>query len=88
MFSNKKGNIGSLFPAILALVLVGILLGVGLMILSQFQLTATGTANTAIGSVITSLGTLASTWIPIIVIVVAAALVIGILLGGFGGKKM
>lgn len=44
--------------------------------------------STALGTVNTSLGTLASTWIPIIVIVIAAALVIGILMGAFGKKRM
>jgi len=84
---NKKGNINQLFPAVLALVLVGVLLGAGLLILASFQ-TAAG-ANTAAanatGSVITSMATLASTWLPIIVVVIAAGIVLAILLGAFGG---
>ena len=86
---NKKGNINQLFPSILALVLVGVLLGAGLMILGSFQ-TAAGAGTTAFnttGSVITSLGTLASTWLPIIVVVIAAGIVLSILLGAFGGKR-
>ena len=90
---NKKGNINQLFPAVLALVLVGVLLGAGLMILSSFQtasLNSSGgvtSASTATGSVITSMSTLATTWLPIIVVVVAAGIVLAILLGAFGGKR-
>jgi type II secretory pathway component PulF len=86
---NKKGNINQLFPAVLAIVLVGVLLGAGLMILSSFQAaagTSTSAAN-ATGSVITAMATLASTWLPIIVVVVAAGIVLAILLGAFGGKR-
>jgi len=90
---NKKGNINQLFPAVLALVLVGVLLGAGLLILSSFQtaaLNSTGgatSASTATASVITSMSTLATTWLPIIVVVIAAGIVLAILLGAFGGKK-
>jgi hypothetical protein len=90
---NKKGNINQLFPAVLALVLAGILMGAGLMILSSFKTAADGAglltnaSGTAVGNVITSLGTLATTWLPIIVVVLAAGIVLAILLGAFGGKQ-
>ena len=88
MFSNKKGNIGSLYPTVLSLILVGIIIGVGLLILSSFQASmSAGAANTAVGYVVSSISTLAQTWLPIIVIVIAAAIVLSILLGAFGGGK-
>jgi len=88
---NNKGNINQLFPAVLSLVLVGVLLGAGLMILSSFQTAAqnasgASAASIATGSVITAMATLASTWLPIIVVVIAAGIVLAILLGAFGGK--
>ena len=86
---NKKANINQLFPAVLALVLVGVLLGAGLLILSSFQTAAvlgTAAAN-ATGSVITAMSSLATTWLPIIVVVIAAGIVLAILLGAFGGKQ-
>ena len=86
---NKKGNINQLFPAVLALVLVGVLLGAGLLILTSFY-TAAGTtsaAGNATNATIVALGTLATTWLPIIVVVVAAGIVLGVLLGAFGGKQ-
>ena len=82
-----------LFPAVLALVLVGVLLGAGLMILSSFQtasLNSSGGATNAsvsTGNVITAMSSLATTWLPIIVVVVAAGIVLAILLGAFGGKQ-
>jgi len=168
---NKKGNINQLFPAVLALILVGALLTVGIMILTSFQDTAyLNTAGTilnesiatpnmtgvtlasaslrngacgaatsilngttgnyvisltnfsqtdctivnltsmalytggvrvsypytfdnvtkvtnAISSTNTSLVSLATTWLPIIVVVLAAGIVLAILLGAFAGKR-
>jgi len=37
--TNKKGNINELFPAVLALILVGALLCIGILILTSFQST-------------------------------------------------
>ena len=87
---NRKGNIQTLYPTILALILVGVLMGAGLMILGQFKGTMSNQTSTealAVGSTITALGTLASTWLPVIVVVIAAGIVLGILLGAFGGGK-
>jgi len=174
---KNKGQIGSLAPIVLTMVLIGVLIGVGMMVLAQMQsgsytthgaisvnetlaaanssgivlttghnanqgvcgaltsvyngttgkviiglgnftqtgctivnatdiavdygMTATSYrynypynygadsgASTAVGNINTSIGTLAGTWIPILVIVVAAALIITILLGGFGAKRI
>ena len=174
---NKKGNINQLFPAVLALILIGALLFAGITILSSIQdmtylntaavssnetlaqattagitlatgsaartgvcgtltnvvngtglvrigvgnFTQTGankctvtnatstvdladytanlkysypytydavtTTTTSVGAVNTSMGTLATTWLPIIVVVIAAGIVLGILLGAFGRKQ-
>ena len=85
---NKKGNIQTLYPTILALILVGVLMGAGLMILGQFKgtMTASSAEANATGSVVTSLGALATTWLPVIVVVIAAGIVLSILLGAFGGS--
>jgi len=85
---NKKGNVGQLFPTILALVLVGILLGAGLMILSKFQgtMTTDTVEYNATGEAVSALSDIATDWLPIIVVVAVAGLVIYILLKSFGGK--
>ena len=86
---NKKGNISTLYPTIMSLILVGILLGAGLMILGEFKgaMTPNSTEANATGDVITSISGLASTWLPVIVVVIAAGIVLAILLGAFGGGK-
>ena len=82
-------GIGDLYPAILALVLAGILLGVGLTVLGQLS-TSTGIsapASDAINTSITAIGGFAS-WMTIIVVIVAAAIIIGLVIRSFSGGKM
>jgi len=86
---NKKGNIQSLFPTVMALILVGVLMGAGLMILEKFSISMGGAsaAQNATNNTIAAIGDLASTWLPIIVVVIAAGIVLAVLLGAFGGGK-
>jgi type II secretory pathway component PulF len=86
---NRKGNIGSLYPTILALVLIGMLLGAGLLILDKFKdsMTASSSAQNATVSTITSLATIPTTWLPVLVVVIVAGLIISYLVGAFGGKQ-
>jgi len=82
-------ELGGLYPAILTLVLAGILLGVGLTVLSQLS-TSTGIsapASTAINTSITAIGGFA-TWFTIIVVIIAAAIIIGLVIRSFSGGKM
>ena len=48
---------------------------------------ASNSVTTGIGYANTSISTLAQTWLPIIVIVLCAAIILGIIGGAFGGKK-
>jgi len=86
---NKKGNIGALYPTILALVLIGMLLGAGLLVLEKFAgaMTANSAAANATNSAITSLATIPTTWLPVLVVVIIAGLIIAYLVGAFGGKR-
>ena len=87
-FKKKKGmSIGYMYPAVLTIVLVGIVLGVGLYVLSTFsgQLASDSTAQTAVNTTITGLATFAD-WIAIIVVVIAAAIVLGVVLSSFGQR--
>ena len=88
MFSNKKGlGLGELYPAVLAIVLIGIVLGIGLYVLSEVESNVGGgQASTAINSTITGLAGLA-TWIAVIVVVIAAAIVLGIVISSFGRTR-
>jgi type II secretory pathway component PulF len=83
LFERKKGlSLGDMYPAVLAIVLVGIVLGIGIYVLQQTESNITG-GSTAINTTVTGLGTLAS-WIAVIVVVIAAAIVLGIVIGSFG----
>jgi len=86
LIKNKKGlSLGDMYPAVLTLVLIGIVLGVGLYVLDQFALNITGDAQTAVNTTIDGLATFAD-WIAIIVVVIAAAVVLGVVLSSFGGR--
>jgi hypothetical protein len=71
---------------VLALVVVAVILGVGATILTQVQTTQTSgtTAYNATGYGLTGTGTL-SQWLPIIAVIVAAAVVIGVIVSAFRG---
>ena len=80
---DKKGlSLNDMYPAVLAIVLVGIILGIGLYVLAQVESKVTG-GSAAINTTITGLGGLAS-WIGVIVVVIAAAIVLGIVISSFG----
>lgn len=70
-------------------VLVGIILGIGAYVNSQVQTTA-GWATTsveylAVQNATTGIGTLSS-WLPIIAVVIAAAIIIGLLVTAFAPR--
>lgn len=85
ILSNKKGmTLGDVYPAILTLVLVGVLLGLGIYILTEVDSKiADAEASAAINQTAVGLGDF-SDWIAIIVIVIAAAIVLGIVFSSFG----
>jgi len=82
---NKKGlGLGELYPAVLLIVLIGIVIGIGLYVLSEVEENVGGgEASTAINETITGLGGLSS-WIAIIVVVIAAAIILGLVISSFG----
>jgi type II secretory pathway component PulF len=87
LLKNKKGlALGDMYPAVLTIVLVGIILGIGLFVLAEVEPNVGGgQASTAINTTVTGLGGLAS-WIAVIVVVIAAAIVLGVVISSFGGK--
>jgi len=83
---KKKGiSLGDLYPAVLTIVLVGIVLGIGLYVLNQVEANISG-GSTAINTTITGLSGLAS-WIAVIVVVIAAAVVLGVVISSFGTRR-
>ena len=85
LVKGKKGMVlGDMYPAVLTIVLIGIVLGIGLYVLSQVESNIAG-GSEQINTTITGLGGLAS-WIAVIVVVIAAAIVLGIVISSFGGR--
>ena len=85
LLKNKKGmGLGDMYPAVLTIVLVGIVLGIGLYVLSETADAMGG--STTINTTITGLGGMA-TWIAVIVVVIAAAIVLGIVISSFGKTR-
>ena len=85
LMRDKRGiSLGDMYPAVLTIVLIGIVLGIGLYVLSQVEANVSG-GSTAINTTITGLGGLAS-WIAVIVVVIAAAIVLGIVISSFGSR--
>ena len=83
---DKKGiSLGDLYPAVLTIVLIGIILGIGLYVLNQVEANITG-GSTYINQTVTGLGGLAS-WIAVIVVVIAAAVILGIVISSFGSRS-
>ncbi len=75
-------------PVAIAFVLIGVVLGVGADILDNVDdsMTAGTTAFAAVQNASEGIGELAE-WLPIVGLVVAAALVIGILFNGIGHRN-
>jgi type II secretory pathway component PulF len=88
MLKNKRGmSLGDMYPAVLTIVLIGIILGIGMYVLVQVESKLSGgAAGLAINNTITGLGGMA-TWIAVIVVVIAAAVVLGIVISSFGETK-
>jgi hypothetical protein len=87
---NKKGEVGRLVPIIMTLVLVGILLGLSFIVLGKFlgTMTPASTEYNATEKVITALYDIPNTWLTLIVTIVIISIVLMIVLGIFGGRKM
>ena len=85
---NKKGQVQTLAPAILALVFAAVVLVFGLVISQELRDTQTaGTeAYQAANDTLVGLGTFADFW-EIIVLALVITVVIGLLLVLFGGRR-
>ena len=82
-------EVRDLYQFVLLIVLVGMILGVGLIILSNFS-TSTGvgaTASGAINNTVSALTPIASTWMGLIVTVAVLAIILKLVISSFGGGR-
>lgn len=83
LLKQKKGlALADAYPAVLLIVLIGIILGIGIYVLTEVESQISG-GSTAINTTATGLGGLAD-WIAVIVVVIAAAIVLGVVISSFG----
>ena len=90
MLRSKAGvDVGDLYNFVILLVLVGIALGVGVLVLDKFSTSSgvTTAAVTALNASRDELSGIATNWLSIIVIVVIAALVLGIVIKNLGQTR-
>ena len=88
---GKKGiSFSQLSSVALLFVLIGVTLGIGAYILSQISTTAgwavTSTEYAAVSNATTGIANIAE-WLPIIGLVIAAGVVIGVLVMAFSGRR-
>lgn len=82
-------DVSDLYQFVLLVVLIGMLLGVGIVVLDNFQ-SATGvtsTAGTAINNTRDALTPIASTWLPLIVTVAVLAIILTLVIKSFAGGR-
>lgn len=80
-------DLKDMYPAVLSLVLIAILIGVGLTVLTNLgnSTSITTAGNTSIQTSITAIGGFAN-WFAIIVVVLVAAIIIGLVIRSFSGR--
>lgn len=79
---GKKGFMENLTGFAWGIVTFAIIVGIGIVVLNNFGNQNPGTVNSTMQTIIGNLGTSSgglSTWIPTIIVVVVAALIIGLL---------
>lgn len=81
-------EIGDLYQFVLALVLIGMVLGIGILVLDKFAATTglTTASKNALSNTSAALGTIATSWLSIIVIVVVCAIILGLVIRSFMNK--
>ena len=81
-------DVGNLYQFVLVIVLVGMLVGVGVLALDSFSQSAGigVAAQTAINNSRTAVGGVSTTWLGLIVTIGVLAIIISLVIGGFGGS--
>lgn len=82
-------QIGQLYQFVLLVVLIGMLLGVSIVVLDNFQgaTGVTSTAGVAINNTRDALTPIASTWLPLIVTVAVLAIILSLVISSFSGNR-
>lgn len=89
--TKKQGDfieLNQLYSVVLMLVLIGLIIGVGIVVLSNFgaatAVTAYPAASRAVNGTVDAISPIATTWLPLIVTVAALAIVLVLVIRSFG----
>ena len=87
--TEKKMQLNDLYGVVLTFVLIGVILAVGLTVLASLRDTTavTGDAESAVNKTIVAVPELPNNWLLIIAVIVAAAIVIGLIVNSFAGQQ-
>jgi len=82
-------EVGGLYQFVLLLVLVGMILGVGILVLDKFSGSSgvTTAAQTALNATRTELGTIATTWLGLIVTIAILAIILTLVIRSFAQNR-
>ena len=82
-------DVSQLYQFVLLLVLVGIVIGVGTLVLDKFSQSSaiSDVAELAINNTRVEIAGIATNWLGIIVIVVVAAIILGLVMSSFGQNR-
>lgn len=81
-------EVRELYGFVLLIVLVGMILGVGVLILGEFRVsnTTSANANTSLANTITALQPIATTWIPLVITVAVLAIILVLVIRSFQSR--
>lgn len=78
-------ELNDLYQVVMILVVVGMLMGVGILVMSKFEASSgmLNTAGTALNNTISALNDISATWLSIIITVAAAAIILTLVVRSF-----
>lgn len=82
---DKKGQVNNVPAYVIAFVLIGLIVAVGLIVLDKFMGVSglSTTAVTAVNDTINAISPITTDWLPIIVIVAIVGVLLALILGAF-----
>lgn len=90
--NSKKGmELNSLYSFVLMLIMVGILIGIGVTVLTRFADTRYSgavineTVMLNLNTTAANLGTIGTTWLPLIITIAILAIILTLVIRSFGG---
>ena len=84
----KKMEVGDLYKLVLAIVMIALILGTGILLLGKFMEAnnMSAAANTSLTASINALAPIGSSWLPLVVTIAALSIVLSLVLSAFQNR--